>query len=491
MTALDEIVARALVGSQRAAGPLPPLPGDLAGIMPARDSPECALLDAAAACSLYAACGVVPMSAAGPPAACPPDEFAECTPRAGNVLAQLLRSNAEAVLVEWLQAAVGARRRPPHALLPALLDRAAARRDLRELVHRAVDHRGRWLARLNPKWQFAKPTPGDWEAAWQTGARDERLAALRLARQADPGRGRQLVEGTWSEDPADDRVRWVGALTAGLSMDDEPFLEACLDDRSSRVREAVADLLARLPASRLVVRMAQRVQPLFTYTAGQPRSIVKLKAKQPAALAVTLPGAFDKGMLRDGMTEKPSARIGKKQWWLQQLVAGVPPGWWTKRFAATAAELVAAVEPDFADVVVTGWRTAASRHAEPAWALALANCPAGDGRWYGAYVAAIPEAERPGLIARLPEVDQSGQSIGSLLAAWGPVSAAVSRAAVAHCTPEQLLNAGAAMRLHPAVLAELEPGLTELTKRPYVGRVADEALTTIALRRAIAAEFAA
>ena len=186
MKILDEFVARALVGSQRQAGSLPRLPADLAGLSDPSAPFEQALLDAAAACTVYATCGFTTTPAADRSAACPSDLTAECSPKAVQTLARLLATNLDSVLAEWLRAAADARRRPPHTLLPTLLDRAAARRDLRDLVHRVIDNRGTWLAGLNPDWQFAKTTPADSEAAWQAGARDERLAALRTVRESDP-----------------------------------------------------------------------------------------------------------------------------------------------------------------------------------------------------------------------------------------------------------------------------------------------------------------
>jgi hypothetical protein len=490
MKLLDEFVTRALVGSQRQAGSLPPLPEHLAGLSDPRVPFENALLDAAAAYTVYATCGFTTTPAADRPASCPPDEMTECSSRAAQLLAQLLLTNLDSVLEEWLRAAAKASRRPPHTLIPALLDRAAARRDLRDHVHRVVDSRGTWLARLNPRWQFAKVTPADSEAAWQTGARDERLAALRLVREADAAGGRRLVQDTWSVDPADDRVRWLAAHAINLSMDDEPFLESCLDDRSGRVREAAADLLARLPASRLVARMTERVQRLFTFMPGQARSVLKLQTKRPATLTVVLPDAFDKAMLRDGMTEKVPEKIGQKQWWLTQMVACVPPSYWSSRYETPATELVAAVESDFADAVVTGWRTAAARHPDASWATALANSRVGRDRWSGDYLAAIPEADRPEVLGNLPTDDKAGPDLGRLLSAWNPAGVAVSHAIVARFAPEQLLAAAAATRLHPDILADLEPGFAELSKKPYIGRLADEALTAIGLRRAIHSEFA-
>ncbi len=489
MKIVDELVARALVGTQRQASGLPTLPEDLVGLTSTDTPAEEALLDAAAVCTIYSRCGATASTGlAGLPVS-EPDERPECSNRAEAVLGQLLDIRSDDLLKEWLAAAAGSGHRPPHRLLPLLLDRAADRRDLRVVTEQVIDRRGHWLAQLNPRWQFAQSVQTDGDTVWQNGTRDERLAALGHIRGTDPSRGRRTVADTWAADPADDRVRWLGVLRSGLSTDDEVFLDSCLDDRSSRVREAAADLLAHLPESRLMIRMTERLHPLFVFTPSKAGSILKFKAKQSALLSVALPTAFDKTMLRDGMIEKPIGKIGQKQWWLIQMLGCVPPDHWSNVFRVTPEELITAIEPDFVDVVVTGWRTATARHTNAAWATALANCAAGSNRWSAGYLAAVPEADRPSVLARLATTDPALVELGSLLAAWSPLTVEVSRSVVAKFTPEQLLAASAAARLHPSTLALLEPGLTELSAKPYVGRSADEALNTITLRRTIHTEF--
>ena len=121
--------------------------------------------------------------------------------------------------------------------------------------------RGRWLAAKNPKWrkyagvnEAAEPDGalGDRRIARATGARSGAL------RETDPGRARELVASTFAADPADQRAKFVGELARGLSMEDEPFLEAALDDRSKEVRRQAAELLRCLPESRLCLRMIER-----------------------------------------------------------------------------------------------------------------------------------------------------------------------------------------------------------------------------------------
>ena len=51
---------------------------------------------------------------------------------------------------------------------------------------------------------------------------------------------------------------FLSVLADGLSLADEPLLEAALDDRAAEVRSWAAYLLARLPGSALGQRMAER-----------------------------------------------------------------------------------------------------------------------------------------------------------------------------------------------------------------------------------------
>ncbi|MDT3400890.1 DUF5691 domain-containing protein, partial [Streptomyces sp. B1866] len=65
------------------------------------------------------------------------------------------------LLPQWLAAANRYGYRVPDALLPALLDAARARTDLRPDALVLAGPRALWLARLNPAWRFAlRGAPG-------------------------------------------------------------------------------------------------------------------------------------------------------------------------------------------------------------------------------------------------------------------------------------------------------------------------------------------
>src|SRR6185503_19756432 len=164
----------------------------------------------------------------------------------------------------------------------------------------------------NPRWQFASAETVDAKSVWETGNAEQRVSVLKRMRETEPAAARELIESTWKQDGADERTKFVEAMSVGLSQSDEPFLEAALDDRSKQVRGAAAELLAELPASAFVARMIARAEPLLSFQAGTSGGI--LKRAKPPKLGVTLPAEqFDKSWLRDGIVEKPEKRMGQRQ----------------------------------------------------------------------------------------------------------------------------------------------------------------------------------
>jgi hypothetical protein len=232
-----------------------------------------------------------------------------------------------------------------------------------------LGQRGLWLAAQNPAWSYA--TAHDQalgseqiEELWQTGKRDARLALLQRLRADAPPRARELLASTWQQEAAKERATFLQVLQTNLSMQDEPWLETVLDDRSSNVRGIAADLLARLPESRLVQRMIERVQPLLTFHKG---SMLK-----KGHIEVTLPEECTKAMQRDGIEPKPpNKKQGEKSWWLQQMLGMIPPSFWCQQWDITPEGLVRMTRKgEWKDTLKTGCKQASLRHLDEAWARA-------------------------------------------------------------------------------------------------------------------------
>jgi len=166
-------------------------------------------------------------------------------------------------------------------------------------------------------------------------------------------------------DKADQRREFLRALELGLSSLDEPFLETVLDDKSIVVRRAAADLLARIPGSALLQRVATQIREcLMVVTKG----ILRQKAIEVSLLSEVPPA-----LARDGVEKKGAPQgTGEKAWWTLQGIGILPPSVWCERFSMSPDELLkAAAAGDDGDLLTTAWTHAAIRHSDAGWARAL------------------------------------------------------------------------------------------------------------------------
>lgn len=391
----EELVSVALLGTERRTPP-----AWAAG----REVPV-AVLDAAAVATLRRRAGMRPGRAAARPEPAAPDPRRPLPPAAARRLAVLLadrpgtgggRRGAAPDLVEllpqWLALAGAHGFAAPPETLPALLDAARGRTDLRPAALAFAGPRALWLARLNPDWRFAlRSMPGGGAALpgpdepertqrlWQEGLFAERVALLTALRARRPATARELLTTTWGTERAEDRLMFLDSLRSGLEPADEPFLERALADRSRNVRATAAELLSALPGSALAARMASRAGSCVAVdrTQGTP------------SIVVEAPHECDASMERDGVVPKAPAGRGERSWWLGQLVEAAPLGAWPRRLGGrTPVEIVALpVTDDWRNELHAAWCRAAVRQRDPGWSRALLGAPS------------APEAGGPGAVS--------------------------------------------------------------------------------------------
>ncbi|WP_329175437.1 DUF5691 domain-containing protein [Streptomyces sp. NBC_01477] len=376
----DDLVGSALLGTERRR------PGGVVG-----DAAETAagLLDAAAAGAVRRRAGLRPAVAGQRPAVAPEDRRAELPPAARRRLETLLTDraggtsgnrrgsapNLAELLPQWLAAAHREGYAAPPEILPALLDAARARTDLRADALAFAGPRGRWLAGLNPDWKYALragagavpgPDPEGREQAerlWEEGLFAERIALLSRLRLTEPATALALLAATWKSERAEDRLMFVDSLRTGLSAADEPFLDQALSDRSRNVRATAAELLSALPESALAARMA-----------GRARSCISLG---PDGISVEAPYECDAAMERDGVAPRPPNGRGERAWWLGQLVDAAPLATWRARFGGRTPEQIIGlpVLDDWQPDLHAAWCRAAVRQRDSEWARALLGPP--------------------------------------------------------------------------------------------------------------------
>ncbi len=336
----NELVTSALIGTERRAFTLDDLPEELREIaaqLEGQDS-ERVLLTLAGTLALYRRAGQAPQIDQTPlPDPCPPDTQPFCSPRAGQILQQILvLGNHAQHLPEWIEAAYNAHQRITPEYLPRFLVAFEKKSTLPDHFYDVIGARGRWLARQNPAWAYAVLPESD--AEWETANINARIYVLRQLRATDPAHARALLEAVWSSEKAETRAALLSTYEIGLNLDDEPLLEKALDERAEAVCKAAAWFLAKLPGSAYQERMIARAQPLIQITRKHKKLVIDL----------TLPDAPDKEAIRDGIPTEPplvTKQTTSKYWLWSAVAARLPAAFWLNG-DWSAHELVQALQND-------------------------------------------------------------------------------------------------------------------------------------------------
>ncbi|MEW2621090.1 DUF5691 domain-containing protein [Streptomyces sp. NPDC048106] len=420
----EDLVTTALLGTDRR----PP-----ARLAPGRPAPL-ALLDAAAEATVRRRAGLRAARAARRPERAPADPRPALPAAAAGRLAALLADRSGGtgggrrgsspdlmeLLPQWLAAANAYGYAAPAQALPALLDAARGRTDLRPAALTFAGPRALWLARFNPDWRFALrsapgggaalPDPGDAEAIrrlWEEGLFAERVALLGALRARTPAHARELLAATWPTERAEDRLMFLDSLRSGLSAADEPFLEKALGDRSRNVRATAAELLSALPGSALAARMAVRATACVALD----------RTEDAPVIAVEAPHECDPGMERDGVVATPPAGRGERSWWLGQLVEAAPLGTWPRRLGGRGAQEIVAlpVADGWQGELHAAWCRAAVRQRDAEWSRALLGSPSAP---EAGGPGAVSLAERAKLLAALEPAERA-EWVAGFIAAHG------------------------------------------------------------------------
>lgn len=354
----EPVLAAALLGAERAP---PAAPGPVADLVAETDSGGALLARLAAHGALHRAGTGLGAEAL---VHLPPREVfgPECPPAAAARLHGILVGDyvVRKHLAEWCELAAAAELRPPAWLLPAL---AAQRNTLPEAIDRIAGPELAWLARACGE---APATATEGPADWTEGTPGERRAAFAAFRARDPEQARAALEIRFRKEKADLREALVYGLEIGLSEADEPFLEACLDDRASGVRTAAQRLLPRLPGSRFAERMAERARAALAI-AGEggpdgttPTLVVTLPEESPALLRDGVEGNTWKvrnGGARSVLLEGILARTPLS------VFAEHPPRLW----------IALALASEWSEPVLDGLFSAVARSLDPDWTQAMAD----------------------------------------------------------------------------------------------------------------------
>ncbi|GAB3846934.1 hypothetical protein GCM10028822_07640 [Hymenobacter terrigena] len=377
--AWPQLLRIALLGTRQSGEPIPAFPATV-------DSTEQQLLLAAGTLALMRKAGHRPAPPAGPLLApAPPELLPAVGPKGTDHLHQMLVNSLHLELLpDYLTRLAGRDLRVPPALLVPLLHHATRSAETRAALGPVLGARGNWLASINPAWaklteSLSAPTADTTNlATWETGSPAARLAWLQQHFAETPNAARALLLAALPSEPAKRQEALLDMLSQHLHPDAEPSLEALLKARGQEVRRRASELLVQIPGAALTERLWARAAPLISAKR-------KLLGLGKPALEITLPTAWDKSWLLDGIEEITGrfeyristsiglqTSLGPAAGRLGNLVGLLPPQRWTAHLGLTPGELLAAaLASEWALPLLPSWAHSTLLHRDAAFAGAF------------------------------------------------------------------------------------------------------------------------
>ncbi|MEC3952241.1 SWIM zinc finger family protein [Nocardia sp. CDC153] len=450
-----ELVSAALVGTARrqadVSGLAAPVAGAAAGL---KGDAAAVLLESIALQDCFARGGVAAGSAERSAVAAD-DERPLLPAAAGARLGDLLADNSP-FLDEWFALVAPRDFRAPDSLVSTLLDRAKALAPHREPLLRLAGARGRWLAAQHPGWRSLVRAAADDESVWSHGRAAERRSWLAQLRHRDPAAARAALAGSWAKESGPGKAELLAVLADGLTLEDEPLLEAALDDRRAEVRRLAADLLGQLPDSAFAQRMAERAATWLSFETGLVR----------AQLITTGPGVLDDAARRDGVGDsfgytayRADGAPDLSTEWLHRVVAGTPLRYWERLLGSAQQAVRVSMTEGVRGPMLAGWTDAALAQRDSAWAAALFGVLS-DARSRDADGEKLRE-----LFALQPEADQI-RHLRGLDSSWLAEIESLLRA-MPHPWPEPMAEHVLRLLLERAKLSADRPGAPSLVPGSY------------------------
>ncbi len=360
---MDDLTKFALAGTSRSGQSSPTMPEGVGAdlVTQLESDSEDTLLLSAGVQTVCEQAGRLAASDIQPISPAPDDSRAYGSRRLAGLLQNAFATNSKELLAEFLRQMQGGGLVLPPDLLPTALDVSDA--NLRTQLLPVLGERGVWLSEFRPEWSWVRTGVASLSGRdrdvlqfeWEHGTIRERCQVLSTIRRADANEGRTWLESTFAQEKAEYRARLLGTFEFGLSAEDEEFLEAALDDRSSQVQSVSAFLLSQLLESAFASRMRERAEAMLSQTSDADRECGFQLVCEP-------PEKIDKTWKRDGIATKPPTGQGKRAYWTESVLSTIPPSHWVTQFDASPEHLIQAARGGTFDrPILKAWTTAAAR----------------------------------------------------------------------------------------------------------------------------------
>jgi hypothetical protein len=344
MRAWEDIVNKALLGSEKASLTTDDLAKEIAdayAVASSSDKEE-SFLKISALVFQFRQSGVRPMEAKhAMQTAAEPEAKPYCSTKANAILKTLLEEELHALLKFWLQLCAAKAQLAQPEVLPALLDLAGRKKELRNPIMPVAGERGKWLCTLNPQWNFSA-ADGDTNTVWNEGSTEERKNLLRHLRTIDPEEGRKLLETSWETEAANEKLAFLEILKTHVSANDLPWLGS-LREKGQKVNAAILELLKLIPSSNVVQEYQKTLAACVSLKTGKALLGMINKTEIVVNESFTFPEAIFKTGIEKLSSDK---KISDNSNVLAQLMMSVPPSFWAERLQRTPSAIIELFQKD-------------------------------------------------------------------------------------------------------------------------------------------------
>ena len=344
MKAWEEIVNKALLGSEKASLTSVDLPAEIAAEFQVEESPEKedTFLKIAALAYQFRQGGALPMKVTHATLAeAAPELLPYCSGKANAILKTLIGEELIALLGFWLRLCLSKQQLAHPEMIPSLLTIAERRKEFRHDILNVAGERGKWLCSLNPDWNFHAVNT-DIEKVWSDGSAEERKELLRILRNVDPEKGRNLLGSSWATEGANEKVSFLEILKINISAVDLPWLES-LKEKGQKVNAAIVEALKLIPTSAIVGEYQQVLSACVNLKTG--KALLGMINKTEVVINESF--AFPDSIFKTGIEKLSSNKnVSDAKHIIAQLMMAVPPSFLVDHFRRTPEEIIELFQKD-------------------------------------------------------------------------------------------------------------------------------------------------
>jgi hypothetical protein len=267
----------------------------------------------------------------------PQEERPYCSPAAMLALNDMLQEESASLLAHWLQLCRTHSLLATPDVLHLLLQIGLAHKHLREDILACGGQRARWLAGLNPDWAPYTTSADTEEQLWQTGTPEQRRHILLQLRKTDPGKAREWLQSSWSQEDANTKADLLQTFYTNPSAGDTPFLESLAGEKSKKVKTEALILLKKIPSSDLVRQYTEALTTRLILK--KEKSLLGMMSK--TTLEIKPGDELPEILIRSGIEKLSNKKeMTDDAFICYQLMSSVPFGFFTTHWQKSPEEII-------------------------------------------------------------------------------------------------------------------------------------------------------